>query len=281
MVRPVKARSSAAWVAAGVLAFAAPSAAIDWKILPDDEWCDDVSSYRHEAHCEAREAVVVLDDGLLRLDGVKNGGISVWGDDRQDVLVQALVRVWNADDEEEAREVAESIELEFDGHELSADGPRRSGRPSWGVSYRVWVPEETDLDLETYNGGIKIEGVSGEIDFRTYNGGVNLEDLAGEVRGETHNGGVSVELTGDTWNGRGLDVSTKNGGVELRIPENYSADLRTGTVNGRVKSDFRLDEDHRDWRRGHKPKKVHLELGEGGPEIRVTTKNGGVRLRET
>ena len=281
MLRPVMALSAAAWIAVGVLGFAAPSAATDWKVLPDDEWCDDVSKYGDDGHCEAREAVVKLDDGLLRLDGVKNGGISVWGDDRKDVLVQALVRVWNADDEEEAQEVVESIDLEFDGRELRADGPRRSGRMSWGVSYRVWVPQETDLDLEAHDGGIKIEGVRGEIDFQTYNGGVKLEDLAGEVVGETHNGGIAVELTGDTWDGEGLDVSTMNGGVELLIPESYSADLMTGTVNGRVKSDFPYEEERRGRGWGHRPKKVRLELGDGGPEIRVTTKNGGVRLRET
>lgn len=89
------------------------------------------------------------------------------------------------------------------------------------------VPEASDLDLETLNGGIEVKGVYGDIRFEAVNGGIRLSDLGGDVRGSTVNGGVVVRLAGDRWRGRSLDVDTTNGSVKLQIPEEYSADVET------------------------------------------------------
>ena len=80
--------------------------------------------------------------------------------------------------------------------------------------------------------------MNGRVDFTALNGGVNLKRVGGYVRGGTTNGGLNIELSGERWDGEALDVSTTNGGVNLSIPENYSARLETGTVNGRVNVDF-------------------------------------------
>src|SRR2546430_4505707 len=42
--------------------------------------------------------------------------------------------------------------------------------------------------------------------------------------------------------GEELNVRTTNGGVNLVMPDNYSAHLETSTVNGNVSSDFRSEE---------------------------------------
>jgi DUF4097 and DUF4098 domain-containing protein YvlB len=79
-------------------------------------------------------------------------------------------------------------------------------------------------------------------------------------------------LTGDSWEGRGLDVETRNGGVKVSIPEDYSAELETGTVNGRVNIDFPVTV------RGQIGRNIETKLGTGGAPIRVKTKNGGVTI---
>src|SRR4029079_9783607 len=99
----------------------------------------------------------------------------------------------------------------------------------WHVSYRLAVPTGTPLSLKTTNGGITVDGVHSPVEFTTVSGGVRLSRMAGDVQGRTSNGGVDVDLDGSTWQGGGLDVQTTNGGVRLRIPENYSAHLETGT----------------------------------------------------
>ena len=69
------------------------------------------------------------------------------------------------------------------------------------------------------NGGVSIHDVTGNLEFKTVNGGVSLHHVGGYAHGRTTNGGVSIELGGDRWDGQGLDVTTTNGGVSLRVPQ--------------------------------------------------------------
>ncbi len=93
------------------------------------------------------------------------------------------------------------------------------------------------------------------------------------MRGRTTNGGVAVELTGDAWQGDGLDVRTTNGGVQLAVPEDYSAHLEAGTTNGGMRFAFPI------MVQGRLDRRIAIDLGEGGRPIRVMTTNGGVVVR--
>ena len=246
---------------------AAVASAAEWAVTPDHEWCS-----QHDwngRYCEVRETELPAPSGTLRIDGATNGGIRVEGWDRGQVLVMAKVtlheRSWS---KRAGTAEAREIEILTDGGEIRATGPDRSD--GWSVSYRVYVPRRSDLSLSTHNGGISISEVDGDIEFRAQNGGVHLEDLAGNVHGATQNGGLSVELDGYEWDGDGLDVRTTNGGIKLRIPEDYNADLVTGTVNGRMRVDFPIEV------RGDLSRRLRTTLGRGGPEVSVVTTNGGV-----
>ncbi len=116
--------------------------------------------------------------------------------------------------------------------EEARDGPEQNADARWDVSYEIFTPRRSNLSLRTHNGGISLSDVSGRISFRAQNGGVALRNLGGNVTGETTNGGLSVVLTGSGWEGEGLDVRTTNGGLSISVPDNYSAHLETGTVNG-------------------------------------------------
>ena len=97
------------------------------------------------------------------------------------------------------------------------------------------------------------------------------------MRGTTTNGGVHVELSGDRWDGETLDVRTTNGGVNVTIPENYSAHLETSTVNGGVSVDFPLNVPLTE--RGRMPKDISVDIGSGGPTVRIMTTNRGLRVQ--
>ena len=239
----------------------------------NDDWCAQESWGRdREGVCEVRELTVLAGASTLAVDAAPNGGISVEGTGRGDVLVRAKI-VATADTEARAREILNSVRIDAAPDRISADGPNRSGRrEGWSVSYRLDVPNRTSLSLSTTNGGISITDVDGRIEFKTVNGGVKLRGLAGDVRGRTSNGGVDVDLDGPTWNGEGLDVETSNGGVKLSIPGNYSARLESGTVNGGFNVDFPMTV------QGRIDREINTSLGAGGPLIRVRTNNGGVRI---
>lgn len=219
--------------------------------------------------CEVRELTLPA-SGTVSVDARHNGSIQVAGENRRDVQVRAIVHAWGRDDAE-AERIAGGVNVRTDS-EVRADGPSREGRAGWSVSYRVLVPRETDLNLETVNGSISIADVQGDLRFEATNGSINLDGVGGNVRGRTTNGGVEAELTGRTWEGEGLDLETTNGGVRLRIPEDYSARLEAETVHGGIDVDFPVTV------QGRIGRELSTTIGRGGPLIRAETTNGGVRI---
>lgn len=223
--------------------------------------------------CEVREYTLAA--GPLTVDAGQNGGIRVEGWDGSDIRVRAVVTA-RARGESEAKQLGSEVQVDVGGGRVSARGPSTGRREWWSVSYRINVPRNNDLELQASNGGITIAGVTGTIRFDTTNGGVRLTDLAGDVRGETRNGGLNVTLSGDRWEGAGLDVETSNGGVTLAIPENYNADFSTRTVNGGFRTEYPMTiQGELSPRRG-----ITTTLGSGGPPVRVRTTNGGVRINK-
>ena len=234
----------------------------------EDSWYND----RLVGNCEIREQTLALSGGAISIDGRQNGGVSVKGWDQNQVLVRARVQT-AAPTAGEAEELSRQIRIETGGAKIFASGPEGRKDYNWNVSYEVFVPRRADLSLETHNGGIAIADVNGRIDFTALNGGVVLKRVGGTVRGSTTNGGLVIELTGDRWDGDSLDVSTTNGGIILSVPENYSANLQTGTVNGGVNVDFPVTV------QGRINKQIALNLGSGGAMVKAMTTNGGVHLK--
>lgn len=225
-----------------------------------------------ERFCRISESTMQSPDRALVIDGRTNGGVSVFGSNRRDVLIRARIQA-HARTKERAEEIARAIRNRTDGGRIYAEGPETGRRESWSVSYEVEVPSRSDLDLRAMNGGISVVEVSGVLRLETMNGGIHLEAVSGDVVAETTNGGMNVLLDGDRWQGKGLDAVTTNGGVTVRIPDGYSAHLETGTVNGGIDIDFPVTVQGRIGRR------VTTDLGRGGATIRVITTNGGVVIR--
>jgi hypothetical protein len=234
---------------------------------------DRIYSDRNRAsHCETREEHFA-GSGLLDIDGAPNGGIRVRGWDRTDIHLVAQVMTF-ADSDARARAIADAVRVETGGR-VRATGPDNNGRhESWTVSYRIDVPRDARLALNTRNGGISIEDFRGTATFRATNGGVTLTDVSGDIRGETTNGGLDIRLTGDRWEGPGLNVETRNGGVRMQVPERYSAELETSTINGRVRIDFPVTLN------GSNGQTYRTTLGAGGARLRATTRNGGIRIEQ-
>ena len=255
---------------AAILAFAGVSVFAQKGSLS----CRENGSYndRLVGNCEMREQTLALSGGAIAIDGRQNGGVSVKGWDQNQVLVRARVQT-GAPTAEEAAALSRQIRIETSGAKIFASGPESRRDYHWDVSYEVFVPRRADVSVETQNGGIAIAEVTGRLDFTAVNGGVVLKRVGGTVHGSTTNGGLVVELGGDHWDGESLDVSTTNGGVVMSVPENYSAHLETGTVNGSVNVEFPVTV------QGRITKQVAVNLGSGGATVKAMTTNGGVHLK--
>src|SRR5262249_6493255 len=198
--------------------------------------CDDRSGGRRASHCEIRENTV-SGANPLDVDASPNGGIHIYGWDRNDVLVRSKI-VAQAATEADARRIVSGVRVDASGGRVRAEGPNTGQDESWSVSFEIRVPRTMMLTLNTRNGGIAIDDFRGTAKFKTVHGGVSLRHVGGDLRGATSNGGISVDLDSDHWDGAGLDVETNNGGVKMSLPATYSGELETGTVNGRINIDF-------------------------------------------
>lgn len=253
--------------------------------LSRDTWCREA---RDADFCEVREETL-NNVSTIELDARGNGGVSVRGWDRNDVQVRMRLTAYSRTDDE-ARELARAVRLTTSGGVIRAEGPRpddgrrrdAAGRSRrdwrdgewWGASYELQVPRNAKLTVDATNGGIAIEDVRGSIDAATTNGGLSLYDVSGDVRGRAVNGGVIVELSGDRWQGPGLDVRTTNGGVRVSLPSNFSGELDARAINGGISVDFPITV------QGliNSRREIRATIGSGGPPIRVATTNGGVRI---
>lgn len=225
-----------------------------------------------ERFCEVRNFTLPA-TRALNVDGRQNGGIAVHGWGRADIMVVAMVQA-QAETEAEAQAIAKQVNIVVSGGEIRSDAPDLNRRhESWSVSYEIWAPRRTDLTLVALNGGLSVDNVEGKLDLRTVNGGLTLSDVGGDVTGTTSNGGITAELSGDGWRGAGLNLRTSNGGVHFTIPDNYSAQLETGTVNGHLNIDFPVTV------QGTLTRRLTTQLGRGGAMIRAETTNGGVTIR--
>ncbi len=259
-------------------AVAAPAAAQD----SSDNWAERCRRQNYdndrEVYCEERESRIPA-RGTLRVNAGQNGGVTVRAWDGSDVQVRARVQT-NARTENEAREMARGIRVSTDGT-ISATGPDVNGRGrGWAVSYEILVPARTNLDVETRNGPISVERLTGNIQLRAQNGPISLNGMAGDVNARAQNGPVTVTLAGRRWSGEGLDVETVNGPVTLRIPSGYAAHLESGTVNGPINAPRGMRPARREGR-GYRPGgRISTDINGGGPTIRVVTTNGPVNIRE-
>ena len=202
------------------------------------------------------------------IDPGVNGGIRIHGWNNADVLVKACIHA-SASTEDDANSLLKEVKIVRGPGDLEPDGPGDSNSRHWDVSYEIWMPNKSNIQAHGVNGGITIESLEGQIHFHTQNGGVTLIGVAGDVDGSTQNGGLTIELTGSSWRGAGLNAETQNGGVHVRVPEGYSAQVEASTVNGGMHVEFPVQLNG---------KTLTFDLGSGGAPIRIRTVNGGVHI---
>lgn len=96
------------------------------------------------------------------------------------------------------------------GSVVRVSGPPPSHGGDGRGEMRVRVPRETDLQLRSTQGEIRVAGVTGNVEAQTLNGAIHVEGAARSVRARTMNGSVVVS------GARGeVDLYSASGGVRL------------------------------------------------------------------
>jgi hypothetical protein len=244
----------------------------------DARWSDDCHhrswSGRRERYCEVRIQRLDVGTPALTVDGRENGGIEVAGSNGDSIVVHEIIET-EARTQDEAREIASQIRVITTGNAIRAEGPTSPYHGSWSVNYRILAPKRIDLTLTTTNGPLEVDGVTGRMELHAVNGPIGLSQVGGDIHARAQNGPLEVSLDGKRWDGAGLDAETENGPVDLTLPAQYAAHLETSTVNGALEIDFPITLQGR-----IDPRRIAMDVGGGGPPVRVVTTNGPVVIRK-
>lgn len=140
------------------------------------------------------------------------------------------------------------------------------------VHFVVRVPAYANVEANTVNGSVEVAELRGRVEANTVNGNVEATSSGGPVRARTVNGSIRARglIASD-----GLEYETVNGSIEIELPPDANADVSLRTTNGRVTSDFPIT-----FTGEINPRRIEAKLGDGGPELRARTVNGGIRLRK-
>ncbi len=139
------------------------------------------------------------------------------------------------------------------------------------VHFTVRVPAGVDFVGRTVNGEVEANALGGNVQAFTVNGSVAVE-AAGHAEAQTVNGSIRASLGRADWEGP-MHFSTVNGSVTVELPDGVGAEVRAGTLNGAIETDFPLTVQGRFMSR-----KLRGVIGEGGRTLELETVNGTIRL---
>lgn len=212
-----------------------------------------------------------------------NGRITAESTDGKDVVVEGK-RTAKGRSDEAAKELLGKLEIreEVGGSTVRVESrpPRTSGWGGHEIEWTVKVPKGLTVDLRTINGGVRLNGLSGEIHAKTTNGGVKGQNLIPEtIEASSVNGGVDIELGAPLDSTDSVEISTVNGGVSIGMPSESKATITARAVNGGVRvNDLDIKRDDEDSRESERRRRLSGTLNGGGAKVSISTTNGGVRL---
>lgn len=171
--------------------------------------------------------------------------------------------------------------IEHTGNSLviKTENDKEGGKWGWdhgrvNHTVNVRLPRSSNLKVSSVNGGVTVGQLAGEVGVSSVNGRVKVEQAGTVADLSSINGGVSVTMMklGEA----GLRVSSVNGGVEIGIRGDVNADVEVRSVNGGIDSDLTISVQG-EMKRGQLVGKI----GSGGTPIKITSVNGGVKLRRS
>lgn len=246
-------------------------------VLPLVSACQLEISNQAEARNEWKKDYAVGAAASLEIRNT-NGVIEVEATDGTQISVVAE-RIAKAGTDQAAKDAAAAIEIRetVSGNSVILDAKTSMtgiiiGGGSRQVKFHVKAPKGTTLRLSNTNGAIDVRAITGDLNLSTTNGRIHGSDLAGASRVDTTNGEVDLDYV--TMPGGGITADTTNGAVVIRLPADAKAAIEARVTNGGIDADgLNLQVSEKSRRR------LSGTLNGGGPEVRVETTNGGVRIR--
>jgi hypothetical protein len=223
-----------------------------------------------------------------------DGDIRVNASDRKDV--QAVVTVngmkigqggVNISDRQDGNRVA--ITIRIPNH--------------WGINVgwrnrslhvELQVPRETNLELHSGDGNVRVLDVKGLLQLETGDGDIEARGTDGSMRAHTGDGNISIDgvytaldlhtgdgnIEADARQGSKMDsrwsLRTGDGNIQLRVPATFSAQLDAQTGDGRVDVEFPVTV-----LGSVKESTIRGQMNSGGQTLELRSGDGDITLLKT
>lgn len=156
------------------------------------------------------------------------------------------------------------------------------------------MPRESDLNVHSGDGNIRIDDVRGNFQLETSDGDVRLKDVEGLLHANTHDGNIDVEgrfemLNLHTGDGNiearvsasqtpqpGWMLRSGDGNIRLILPDDFAADLKVHTGDGSIKVDFPMATSG-----ATQESNVRGKINGGGISIEIEAGDGDVHVQKS
>lgn len=205
------------------------------------------------------------------------GSLRILGSDDAGMKIKITKKAWNA---EQLNAIAARVSVQSKSVSIETSFPPqktwRFSHRSGSVDYVIILPRTVKISrLDLENGGIRIEGMRGDVRADLVNGELVARNCFGNVQLSVANG--ALDLSYEKWQQRPFAVDAKiiGGNARVFLPRAASFHLLAETAHGNVSNHFaRLEE--QDSRRASR---VNMSIGsEPRPEINIRVTNGDIEI---
>ncbi len=217
-----------------------------------------------------------------------DASVHITGSETREVQVRVTATGYRIGDEVRVseRQTGNRVEVEVRvPHQVVIGFSNRS------VEIDVALPRESDLDIHTGDGRIEVMDVKGDSRLATHDGRIRVYRADGSLNASTgdgsieadgrfdaldvstHDGHVKVSAQPGSKIGGGWSVRTKDGRVDVLVPDKLAADLDAETHGGHVTVDIPVE---MAGQLGHS--RVRGKLNGGGPTLRIRTGDGSIHV---
>jgi DUF4097 and DUF4098 domain-containing protein YvlB len=205
-----------------------------------------------------------------------NGSITINGADVTDCNVTATI-IARAGSKEDAKRLAEEVRVKLQGSndKLVAIIQKPKVIPECiVVNLVITVPNQAILQLDTYNGIVKIANITSQVNCTTHNGEITTTQVCGTVNLRTYNGNVKVIYPESVSPSFGISIVTRNGDITFTSPPDFSATVEALVHNGEIHVDLPINV-----REKVNKKKLNGKIGTGEGKLSVEAYNGSIIIK--
>ena len=240
---------------------------------------------------EVHRTVALGRDGRVAINSYK-GSITVTTWDKPEVRVDALIEP-DGDSREDREKVqwtrvhiwenGGSVTIKSDYDEVKHHSHGFLGIFDFDsgalpfVRYTIQMPATARLEIEDYKSETSVSNLRADLKLHTYKGNARVTNLDGGARVDTYKGDVRVEFARFSSASR---FDTHKGEIAVRLPKDsrFELDADSGR-RGDIQSDFTMT--MHGGSRFSRAARASGSVNGGGPELRMTTYKGTLRVRSS